>query len=79
MISGHGANPIFFNKEMKIGRPEHSFTPHPPTSDNTSFLLYFPPPTLSRSGRHMCITPKCGSLLVNTGELTCMLKSNIYY
>ena len=23
-MSGHGANPIFFNKKIKIGRPEHS-------------------------------------------------------
>ena len=27
MMSGHGANPIFFNKKIKIGRPEHSLTP----------------------------------------------------
>ena len=27
MMSGHGPNPIFFNKkEIKIGRPEHSLT-----------------------------------------------------
>ena len=24
MMSGHGGNPIFFNKNIKIGRPEHS-------------------------------------------------------
>ena len=24
MISGHAPNPIFFNKKIKIGRPEHS-------------------------------------------------------
>ena len=29
MISGHGTNPIFFNKKKKIGRPEHLLTPHP--------------------------------------------------
>ena len=40
MMSGHGGNPIFFNKKIKIGRPEHSSTPHPPTSDNISFLPY---------------------------------------
>ena len=40
MMSGHGGNPIFFNKKIKIGRPEHSLTaPHPPTSDSISFLL----------------------------------------
>ena len=38
MMSGHGANPTFFNKKNKDGRPEHSLTPHLPTSDNTSFL-----------------------------------------
>ena len=57
MMSGHDPNPIFFNnKKMKIGRPEHSLTPHPPASDNISFLPY--PPTPHQSGRHMCITPK---------------------
>ena len=29
---------------IKIGRPEHSLTPPPPTSDNISFLHYPPPP-----------------------------------
>ena len=28
-MSGHGVNPIFFDKKMKIGRPEHLLTPHP--------------------------------------------------
>ena len=45
MMCGHGANPIFFNKKIKIERPEHSLTPHPPlpppTSDNTLFYLIF--------------------------------------
>ena len=37
--SGHGGNPIFFNKKnLQIGRPEHLLTPHPPTPDNISFL-----------------------------------------
>ena len=43
-MSGHGANPIFFNKKIKIGRPEHSLTPHPPMSNNISFLPYPPYP-----------------------------------
>ena len=31
MMSGHGGgNPIFFNKKIKIGRPEHSLPPPPP-------------------------------------------------
>ena len=46
MMSSHGANPIFFNKKIKIGRREHSLTPHPPTSNNISFLPYTPPPPL---------------------------------
>ena len=37
-MSGHGANPIFFDKKIKIGRPELWLTPHSPTSDNTAFL-----------------------------------------
>ena len=52
MMSGHGGNPIFFNKTIKIGRPEHSLTSHPPTSNNISFFPYPP-----QSGRHICITP----------------------
>ena len=47
MVSGHGRNPIFFNKKIKMGHPEHSLTPHPPTSDNISFLPY-PPSPLSK-------------------------------
>ena len=27
MMSGHGANLIFFDKKIKIGRPEHSLIP----------------------------------------------------
>ena len=38
MMTGHGTNPIFFHKKIKIGRPERSLTPHPPTFDNISFL-----------------------------------------
>ena len=42
MMSGHDANSIFFNKNMKIGRPEHSLThPLPPT----------PPPTPAKSAK----------------------------
>ena len=36
MISGHGANPIFFNKKIQIGHPEHSLH-HNPTSCNITF------------------------------------------
>ena len=44
MMSGQGPNPIFFNKKIKIGRPEHLLTPQPPASDNPSCLSYPPPP-----------------------------------
>ena len=30
MISGHGADPVFFNKKIKIGRPEYLLNPLPP-------------------------------------------------
>ena len=47
-MSGNGANLIFFNnKKKRIGRPEYSLTPPPPSphpfsSDNISFLSYPP-------------------------------------
>ena len=39
MVSDHGANPIFLNKKITIGRPEQSLPP-PPSSYNISCLLY---------------------------------------
>ena len=42
MIPGHGANTIFFNKKIKMGRPEDLITPHPSTPTNISFLPYSP-------------------------------------
>ena len=56
MMSGHGANPVFFNKKIKIGRPDHSLTHHPPppTSDNISFLPY--PPSLLKVDV-ICVSP----------------------
>ena len=50
--SGHGGNPVFFNKKIKIGRPEHSLTPTPLRPINLIFP-YTPP----QSGHHTCITP----------------------
>ena len=53
MISDHGANPVLFNKKIKIGRPEYSANrSHPPTSDNILFLSQvlappLPPPSPS--------------------------------
>ena len=49
MMSGYGANPIFFHKKkIKIGRPEHTLTPRLPTSDNISFCLTRPLPPPSK-------------------------------
>ena len=46
-MSGYGSNPIFFNKKIKIGRPEHLLPhfPHPSTANSITFLPY-PQPTL---------------------------------
>ena len=41
--------------KTNIGRPEHLLNPHPPTSDNISFLPYPHPPIPSKWT--MCITP----------------------
>ena len=54
MMSGYGANPISFNKKIKIGCPEHSLTSHPLHLITSHFYLTPPPP---QSGHHMCITP----------------------
>ena len=37
-MSGHGANPIFFNKKNKDWTSRTLTPPLPPTSDNISFL-----------------------------------------
>ena len=57
MMSGDGANPIFFNKKIKIRYPEHSLAPHPPRPITSHFALPLPILHLPQSGRHMCITP----------------------
>ena len=48
-------------EKIKIGCPEHSLTPYPPTSDNIPSHFYLTPPPLPpcspQSERHMCITP----------------------
>ena len=44
MMPGHGANPIFFNKKIKIGCPENSPTPHPLRSITSHFCLSPAPP-----------------------------------
>ena len=48
MMSGHGRNPIFVNKKIKIGRPEHSLTPHPIRPITSHFCLTPPPPPPSK-------------------------------
>ena len=56
ILTGYGENPIFFNKKKKkIGRPEHSLTSHPLTSDNILFLSYLPP--LSTKVGVICVSP----------------------
>ena len=66
MMSDHGANLIFFNKRIKIRRPQHSLTPRPPpsTSDNVSFLSYpppLPPPPPTLKVEVICASPLTGS------------------
>ena len=39
-----GGNPIFFNKKINIGRPEHSLTPHPLHPITSHFCLTPPHP-----------------------------------
>ena len=58
LLSGHSANPIFFNKKKKNWRPEDSPTSPPPMSDFISFLP--PPPPPSSKYVHMfaiCVSP----------------------
>ena len=52
MISSHGTNPIFFNKKIKIERPEHSDNPPTPLRPITSRFGSPPPP---QSG-HICVS-----------------------
>ena len=53
-MSSQGKKPIFFNKGIKIGRPEQSLPPPPPSPKNISFLRY---PLHPQSRRHTYITP----------------------
>ena len=54
MMSGHGANSIFCNQKIKIGRPKHLLIPHALRPITSHFYLTPLPP---QSGRHMCINP----------------------
>ena len=56
MMSGHGGNPIFFNKKIKIGRPEHSLTPHPLRPITSHFCLTLPPPPPLKVDA-ICVSP----------------------
>ena len=72
MMSSHGANLIFFNKKIRIGRLEH--LQPPPTHTHTrahthtlrpiTYHFRLTPSSNSQSGSHMCITPhrKLGGL-----------------
>ena len=59
MMSGHGANPIFFNeKETKIRRPQYSLTPHPLRSIASHFYLKLsPPPPPPLKVEVICVSP----------------------
>ena len=47
----------FFDKKMKIGRPEHSLIPHLLRPIISHICLTLPSHHPPQSGRHMCITP----------------------
>ena len=56
MMFGLGGNPIFFNKKIKIGRPEHPLTPYTPTPITSHFCLTPPlPPPLKVD--IICVSP----------------------
>ena len=42
MMSSHGANPIFFDKKLKIGRPEYLLHSHPLRLITFDFYLTSP-------------------------------------
>ena len=50
MMSGHSANPIFFNKKRTLAK-----LPTPLLPIKSHFCLTSNPPP--QNGRHMCITP----------------------
>ena len=61
MMPGHGQIQLPLIKKIKIGRPEHSLTPPPPTPlrpITSHFCLKPPSPSPHpQGGRRMCITP----------------------
>ena len=58
MMSGHGTNPVFFNKKIKIGRLEHSLLPSY-VRQHLIFALPPPPPTHSSK----CVSSLIGLLI----------------
>ena len=62
MMSGHGANLIFFNKKNKDWTSRALANPHPPTSDNISFLPSLVPPS-SLKVNVICVPPLITVLL----------------
>ena len=68
MMSGHGANPMFFDKKNKIGRPENLLSPQPLRPITSHFCLTHP--THPQSVRHMCITPYCYKMHTSVMEST---------
>ena len=63
MISGHSANPIFFDKILKIGCPEH-LLPHHPLRSITSHFYLNPVPKWKSYVYHPLTSPSppCGFL-----------------
>ena len=55
MMYGHGANPIFCTKKIKIGRLKHSLTPHPLRPITSHFYLTLPPLPLEVDV--ICVSP----------------------
>ena len=55
MMSGHGANPIFFNKKSKDWTSITLAKPPPPL--RLSHFCLTPAPLPPQSGRRMCIIP----------------------
>ena len=59
MMSGHGANPIFFNKKNKDWTSRTLANPPPYVREHLIFTLA-PQSPLFQSGHHMSITPYLG-------------------
>ena len=57
MMPVHGGNSIFFNSKIKIGRPEHSLTPHPLRPITSHFCLNHPPPPSPLKVDVICVSP----------------------